>query len=221
VGNKILDDMILRGCDSDNIIAVAELIAESSMLNKRRARNREQMAASRLRKKDVSTRVNTGVHIETQPECAPLLFLTPLPDSSIIVGESNSVEADIVSKDIRGRATRGTRLPEDWNPSKEDVSFAEGRGWGGSDLQDEVLKFKNYWCSKTGKDATKKSWSRTWQNWILNARKQNGSKVNGRLVQAAEGPGRASGGSAAQFARRRAEQLAELRRRREEEGSSG
>ncbi|MUN54753.1 hypothetical protein GMA10_05940 [Kocuria koreensis] len=38
------------------------------------------------------------------------------------------------------------------------------------DLNLEHTKFMNYWIAKTGKDASKKDWGRTWENWMLNAR---------------------------------------------------
>lgn len=41
-------------------------------------------------------------------------------------------------------------------------------------IETEAIKFRNHWTSKTGKDATKLDWSRTWQNWVLNARIPNG-----------------------------------------------
>jgi hypothetical protein len=75
---------------------------------------------------------------------------------------------------VEGRAQRpaqkrGTRLPEDWRPT--DIT----RGWTlerltAADAAVELEKFRNHWLSKTGKDATKLEWDRTWRNWVLNAR---------------------------------------------------
>jgi hypothetical protein len=44
------------------------------------------------------------------------------------------------------------------------------------DVKAEHLKFVDYWCSKSGKDATKVDWVRTWRNWIRNARPTNGHR---------------------------------------------
>ncbi|MCK1437068.1 DUF1376 domain-containing protein [Bradyrhizobium sp. 15] len=68
------------------------------------------------------------------------------------------------------RASRATRLPEHWVPSEADLSFAVDRGLSTSQINTEALKFRNHWTSKSGKDATKTNWSRTWENWILNGR---------------------------------------------------
>lgn len=63
---------------------------------------------------------------------------------------------------------RGTRLDPDWRPSDED------RAWTLERLDShaaavELEKFRNYFVAKTGKDATKLDWGRTWRNWVLNA----------------------------------------------------
>lgn len=72
---------------------------------------------------------------------------------------------------------RGTRLPEDWMPSEKT------RQWCADELPAELYaragveltKFRNYWCAKTGKDATKVDWERTFQNWMINARDRYGT----------------------------------------------
>lgn len=38
------------------------------------------------------------------------------------------------------------------------------------DMRLEAAKFVNYWSSKSGKDATKLDWEKTFENWCLNAR---------------------------------------------------
>lgn len=67
------------------------------------------------------------------------------------------------------KAKRATRLKEDWVPSEADVAFALNEGFSLADIEREATRFRNYWLEKSGKDATKLAWARTWQNWILNA----------------------------------------------------
>ena len=71
------------------------------------------------------------------------------------------------SEPVLGRA-RGTRLPEDWQPSETDLDFARREG---VELPREIERFKNYWLAKP-KDNTKLDWSRTWQNWCMKADKK-------------------------------------------------
>jgi uncharacterized protein YdaU (DUF1376 family) len=65
---------------------------------------------------------------------------------------------------------KATRLPDDWFPSDDNLIFAERRGLSVAEIDTEHIKFRNYWTAKSGKDATKLNWSRTWENWILNRR---------------------------------------------------
>jgi len=54
------------------------------------------------------------------------------------------------------------------------------------DLRPEAEAFANYWASKSGKDATKLDWHRTWLNWCLNAKgKSHGTAKQTQLEQLA------------------------------------
>ena len=33
----------------------------------------------------------------------------------------------------------------------------------------EAIKFKNHWLAKSGRDAVKRDWVATWQNWVIRA----------------------------------------------------
>ncbi len=61
---------------------------------------------------------------------------------------------------------RGKRLHEDWQPSADDIKLAEQHPT--VDWRTEALRFRNYWLAKSGKDAAKQDWPRTWENWIIN-----------------------------------------------------
>ena len=71
---------------------------------------------------------------------------------------------------------RGTRLPDDWKPSEHLAAWLlgklpEGR-WSDHSRRwavHETEKFTLYWATKTGRDATKIDWDRTWQKWMLTA----------------------------------------------------
>lgn len=75
--------------------------------------------------------------------------------------------------------TNGKRLPEDWEPS-EDM-----RLWAWREKIDEQLiefqtkRFKNFWIAKAGVGGVKRSWNRTWQNWIMDEQ----AKVNAKMDQ--------------------------------------
>jgi uncharacterized protein YdaU (DUF1376 family) len=89
--------------------------------------------------------------------------------------QSDKEERKIGGADAPPKA-RGSRLPEDWQPSEDDLSFARSEGMSGEDTRVEIMKFKNHWSNKTGKDATKMSWSKAWRNWVLNWKRFNGGR---------------------------------------------
>ena len=63
---------------------------------------------------------------------------------------------------------RGTRITEDWTPSDALMDWAE-KNTPNVDVQVETDNFVDYWLAKTGKDATKLDWGRTWQRWMRTA----------------------------------------------------
>lgn len=63
---------------------------------------------------------------------------------------------------------RGTRIPDDFAVSGEMVAWAREHTPhvnGGYETQ----KFRDYWSSRSGKDATKTDWPATWRNWMRKA----------------------------------------------------
>lgn len=86
-------------------------------------------------------------------------------------GEQEGKGGDLEARADAARSPkiRGSRLPDDWQPSEGDSAFAEARGFVGQPLRDEILKFKNHWANATGKGAAKLDWSKAWETWILNA----------------------------------------------------
>lgn len=71
-------------------------------------------------------------------------------------------------------AKRGTRLPDDWKPSKDELQ------WAMTERTDiaigaEVERFRDYWIAQPGAKGVKLDWSATWRNWVRNARHVNGA----------------------------------------------
>jgi hypothetical protein len=77
---------------------------------------------------------------------------------------------------------RGSRLSESWQPSPDNLHFAEQEGLSVSEIEREAARFRDYWISRPGVGGFKRDWSATWRNWIRNAIEQKG-KSNGRNVQ--------------------------------------
>lgn len=104
-----------------------------------------------------------------------------MPKQPITLTDKEDKEPSLRS----GRGRDGSRLPDDWTPSDDDVAFAVSHGLDRATIDREALKFRNHWTSKTGKDASKRNWSRTWQNWILSDYGPKGkARGNGNTRQA-------------------------------------
>ena len=70
----------------------------------------------------------------------------------------------------------GTRLPDNWFLSQEYFEAAKEIKPELNDPQIQGIadEFRDYWISKSGKDATKVNWLATWRNWIRKQRNFGG-----------------------------------------------
>jgi hypothetical protein len=69
----------------------------------------------------------------------------------------------------------GTRLPEDWLPSRELVDWARDE-CPHVDSKRETERFRDYWHAKPGKDGRKLDWAKTWRNWMRTAEDRQGPR---------------------------------------------
>lgn len=104
------------------------------------------------------------------------LHSTPLPTNEVTT-HSPSVSAP---------RRRATRIPEDFAVTPDMVKWARERR-PDVDGRLETERFINHWESKSGRDATKLDWVKTWRNWILGARTSPGHRQPG--AQPASGRG--------------------------------
>lgn len=66
------------------------------------------------------------------------------------------------------RTPRGERLPDDWRPSADMLAWAAAER-PDIDVQAETENFRDHWLAKSGRDAAKLDWGRTWKKWIRSA----------------------------------------------------
>lgn len=86
----------------------------------------------------------------------------------VIVSAVETAENSLRARVSSSKHSRGTRLSDDWKPSEDDVAYAAAARMPATLIALEAQKFKNYWNAKAGAGATKRDWSATWRNWILN-----------------------------------------------------
>lgn len=60
-------------------------------------------------------------------------------------------------------ATRGTRLPANWQPNDEGAALATELG---VDAIEQIQVFRDYWIAQPGTRGVKLDWEATWRNWI-------------------------------------------------------
>lgn len=72
--------------------------------------------------------------------------------------------------------SRGSRLPDDWQPDGNDRMFAEHLGLEAGAIAEQ---FRDYWHSKPGANATKLDWSAAWRNWCRRSAGEPRSHRNG------------------------------------------
>ncbi len=76
-------------------------------------------------------------------------------------------QESVPKKPKRSKAHRGCRLPDDFEP---DYDFALAEGLPPERIKIEIAKFRDYWRSKAGANATKIDWQATWRNWVRNSK---------------------------------------------------
>lgn len=67
---------------------------------------------------------------------------------------------------------RGTRLPEDWQPTQALADFARDQGL---DPEETRERFRDYWIAQPSQRGCKLDWEATWRNWCRN----NSGRFNG------------------------------------------
>jgi hypothetical protein len=91
-------------------------------------------------------------------------------------------------KTEKPKVERGHRLPADFCLPEDWRDWAiSKRKWEPAVVSEEAEGFAAYWQSKSGKDATKMDWFKTWQNWVRNSRRPDGTYVAEVKRQTPEG----------------------------------
>ena len=103
---------------------------------------------------------------------------TPITDDSVKPHDTSDDTSRQERKGKEGKgeegmnaraSARGSRIPEDWRPTDEDIVWQRTQGIDDLLARREYPKFVDYWRAKAGRDATKLDWSATWRNWLRRA----------------------------------------------------
>lgn len=151
--------------------AEARRLKKQQIINGTQTGTKQNLTAVEQPLKSVATEIQqpcNGKPTNQEPITNNQEPLQSIGENSIFTQPNEPVPA--VSK--KPKVDRGTRLPDDWEPSEKDLEWIKTNkpSMPAQQVADQTLAFKNYWTSKTGKDATKLDWSKTYQNWFLNLR---------------------------------------------------
>ncbi|WP_455480496.1 hypothetical protein V3564_05005 [Bartonella sp. B12(2025)] len=132
-----------------------------------------------LSKKEKEIGSENSETIDLVDELTEVDVLERQPEQIAVVAETQPSlhePENIPKKAERSKAKRGCRLPEDFEP---DYAFAIAEGLSPECVKVEIAKFRDYWRSKSGANATKTDWPATWRNWIRNSKSYGNSKIGG------------------------------------------
>ncbi len=139
-----------------------------------------------LEKKEIGSEdLETNEQVDEPTEVAAVETtseqITTGVDNQPIIHEQENVP----KKAKRAQANRGCRLPTDFEP---DYDFAIAEGLPPERVKVEIAKFRDYWRSKAGANATKTDWQATWRNWVRKAienleKTNNNGGNNGNYTQ--------------------------------------
>lgn len=161
--------------------------AEVSRKNGRRGGNPD---LKKNEKNDAKIEENHEIEVAVSPE--DIKENQNRDNQTLVYPDARGQKPDVEKEDNKlsskkGAANRGCRLPENWELVRSLGEWAMDQGLSRDEVIREAEKFKNYWHSKTGKDATKKDWDKTFKNWIFNSlerKPKNGTRFISRSEQA-------------------------------------
>jgi hypothetical protein len=172
--------MLASGMPHEAIIAaVAEMeasVARDPVAEKRRAYDRARKREERANAKSVELSTGHPPMSTESADTADIADATPSPaPSPLLPPNPQQPPAPTHTPANTGHARKGTRLPEDWTPDPVIGPTADMIArWPPGSIERELEKFRNYWIAKSGKDAIKANWQRTWINWLISADERTG-----------------------------------------------
>jgi hypothetical protein len=174
----VIDALLAAGATAEMIAAAHRAdhaVEEAKVIARRRRdadRKRDSRASAMSRGQPVTPRDSADA--SPSPPSPPSMVSPITPSLTTPSSTPSSAEA----------RKRASRLPSDWKPSEENLEYARMRGLSAHEIDVQAEKFRNYWTAKSGQQATKIDWNRTWQNWIIDT-----SEKLGRLpLEAGTGP---------------------------------
>lgn len=168
--------LIAAGLAGDDLVRAIEdmesnqvAVDDGPVLSKRQVRNKRYYERLKASEKHLNKTIKTIKTVSDAGALPPSSFPLgpPLQTSPPIIPQSSSSIPE---------TKRATRLSTDWILPKAWGRWAMEQGHSEAQTRLEGEKFRDFWCSKAGKDAGKLDWEATWRNWIRNCGTRSASR---------------------------------------------
>ena len=83
----------------------------------------------------------------------------------------------------RARSSRGTRLPDGWQPDQALADWTRANAPAAANAV-EVDRFRDYWQSLSGQRGVRADWAATWRNWARRCQEQHTQPSRGPAPRA-------------------------------------
>ena len=83
----------------------------------------------------------------------------------------------------RARSSRGTRLPDGWQPDQALADWTRANAPAAANAV-EVDRFRDYWTAQPGAKGRKTDWAATWRNWARRCQEQAHQQSRGPAPRA-------------------------------------
>jgi hypothetical protein len=181
IGIAAFRALVAAGATPEMLVAFieAQQAEEIERIEERRRKDRERKRKSKessgkrgAPRKDVeNAESKLGLAANDYPRAEELASEAAAPPVSEAIAAEQKEKSSPVpppkekspTRVSRARAREATRLPDDWQPTDDDLAFAR-RLLPAHLVEHEVGDFRDYWHSKP-KNATKRDWSATWRRW--------------------------------------------------------
>lgn len=116
------------------------------------------------RKETINTSLLVSPHVEGVTETAAELVT--------VAADAAPATATTSKPSKRTRASRGTRLPDGWQPDQALADWTKANAPAAANAL-EVERFRDYWQSLSGQRAIHADWAATWRNWARRCQEQH------------------------------------------------
>jgi hypothetical protein len=106
-----------------------------------------------------------------------------------IAGKAVTADTGKKSSASKASASKGSRLPADWQLPKAwgEWALQEAPTWAPEQVRKVAERFRDYWIAKPGREGFKADWLATWRNWVRReAERTSAAPARGQPVGAAD-----------------------------------